>query len=746
MADLKESYIAHKRECDGAEQLLIDHLRGTAELAAAFAAKFRNEDNAWSCGMLHDLGKSSKEGQYRLRGNGPKCDHSTAGAVEAYRNIKLYGKLLAYCIAGHHSGLQNAGYDTDTYAEGTLKGRLSESYIDRLPDYSAFLKEIQNESFRFNTPPQVRNVKDKEDLDFVFYMLIKMLYSSLVDADYLDTERFMNPQKCRDVISCDFRKLRDKLKSKYAEFKDGTGIVNEKRREVLRDCLKAAAADKGGIFSLTVPTGGGKTLSSMAFALEHAINNGMDRIIYVIPYTSIIEQNAAVFREIFGDKYILEHHSNYDFEDDENDDRKRLAAENWDMPIVVTTNVQFFESIFSNRSSRSRKIHNLANSVIIFDEVQMLPTEYLKACMGCIGELARGYECTIVLCSATQPPLHKFMPADLKPAEIVNNYKELYETLKRAEVTDIDILDYDDLVRYIRNNEQSLTIVNTRAQARKMYEMLKERGAEDIYHLSTLICAEDRKRVIKEIKERLDAGKPCRVISTCLIEAGVDVDFPIVFKCKNGCDTIVQAAGRCNREGKLKDKDGRPVKGKVFVFEFQDEKVPKSFMMQAEVCNEVSRNFDDISCIEAIEAYFEKLYFYRGEADTDRKDIYKRIKAGMSKQVRKGREQEDLLNYDFKNIAEDFHIIEETFTVVIPKNSEALKLIEVLRAGALSRALMRKLQPFTVNIRKFEYGDLKEKGLLEVISEDVGVLTDMRYYSEAKGLDVMPESGKGLFI
>lgn len=729
-------YIAHLRETDDKEtQLLSEHLYGTGSLCREFANEFENGDFAAECGILHDIGKYSNEFQLRIRGEGKKCDHSTAGAQIANEK-SLFGKLAAYCIAGHHSGLLDSGTLTDLGGDGTLFGRLSKN----LPDYYKYKEEINISQFRF-TPQNIRKTSGNGGFTFAFFT--HMIYSCLTDGDFLDTEAFMNGGKNRTSTVCDFRVMKKLLDSKLNSFPIQKDLVNKKRADILQQCISKARNERG-LYKLTVPTGGGKTLSSMAFALNHLITNGLRRIIYVIPYTSIIEQNAKVFSDIFGRDYILEHHSNYDFnhEEDSTDKRKYLASENWDMPIIITTNVQFFESMFSNKSSRNRKLHNIANSVIIFDEVQMFPVEYLKPCIAAISELVNNYRCTAVLCSATQPALDEFFP--IKVAEICEDPgNEIFRAFVRTKLDILGEIDSETLADYMMSWEQCLTIVNTRKHAKKIYDLLSGEGN---YHLSTLMCPVHRLNIINEIRDRLRNKLPCRVISTRLIEAGVDVDFPVVYRALCGLDSVIQSAGRCNREGKLVDGLGHAVIGKVYIFKPEAEfykHMPSSMTLPIELTKEIMRNYNDIMSPEAIEAYFNQLYFCKGKEGLDRKGIMQQLEAG----VRKGRpNSSDTFNYDFKKVADEFKLIEEnTYAIIIPYDEIATKLIGKMEYVDELKGVLRSLQPYTVNIFKNEFESLNGAGKLKVVANDMAVLRSREDYSELTGINIEIKSGIGVF-
>lgn len=416
-------YLAHCNEKHS--QTLKDHLFGTAELASRFAERFEKSDWGYCCGMLHDIGKYSLAFQEKIKNNSDKrVDHSTAGAKVCFEKGGMYG-FMSYCIAGHHSGLPDHGSSSDAGNAPTLEGRKRK----RIEDYSAFKSEIKIPEIN-TTPFDPLTVPDP---DFSLSVFIRMLYSCLVDADFLDTERFMkNGQTLREAGE-DISVLLERLKDYVADWlqNEDKETVNGRRTEILRHCFEKGLSERG-IFQLTVPTGGGKTIASLAFALQHAVENHMDRVIYVIPYTSIIEQNAEVFRRILGDQNVLENHYNVDYESSEELKPMQLASENWDKPVVVTTNVQFFESLFANKSSRCRKLHNIANSVIIFDEAQMLPTDYLKPCIAMMEELVGNFRSSIVLCTATQPSLTPFFQRKLPVTELCPRVEEQFRFFERV--------------------------------------------------------------------------------------------------------------------------------------------------------------------------------------------------------------------------------------------------------------------------------------------------------------------------
>lgn len=726
-------FYAHTRKGEPKEmwQSLEEHLLQTAELAGYFADKFNTKDLGYVVGILHDLGKYSIEFQKRLEGAKTPVDHSTAGMQEVFKIYKdLYrgamAKIMSYVICGHHSGLPDAG---SANYEGSLENRRGKN----IKDYNAYKQEI--------CPPDLSEFKlpleRPVDIAFSIYFFIQMLFSCLVDADSLDTEKYMEEKKANlrgrflsmEELLILFNKQMEHI-ARNAEEK----AINSYRAEILKNCITKAESNSG-MFTLTVPTGGGKTLSSMAFALNHAIKNGMERIIYVIPYTSIIEQNADVFRNIFGDENVLEHHSNFQFKEDEEaqelSQKLRLASENWDVPIVVTTNVQFFESIFANKRSKSRKIHNLSKSVIILDEAQMIPVKYLKPCLLALCELINHYSSSVVLCTATQPNLNDLLPKQITLQEIIDSPQALYENLRRTQIINLGDMDDEYLIEELREHSQVLCIVNTREHAKRLFEKLsgneggKSGNSEGIYHLSTRMYPLHRKKVLQEIRERLNASKTseeqleCKVISTQLIEAGVDVDFPVVYRAMAGIDSIAQAAGRCNREGRV-------MCAYVYVFTSIEKhgQPPREIEINVSEAKSVFRNFDDPLSLIGISKYFELLYDLK---NVDQKDILKEIREGAKE-----------LDFSFAEIAHRFKLIENnTMSVIVPADDTCKDLIKQIQYAPSTYKLVRKLQPYIVNLYENEFNKLLETGgIFSVDSERTFfVLSNMDiFYNEHVGI------------
>lgn len=710
-------YLGHK-SVDGREQALSEHLRNTAEMAGEFASCFDCHDWGYACGLMHDIGKYSAEFQKRIRGAEHHVDHSTAGAVEM-KNNKCFP--AAYCIAGHHAGLPDGGYAADDSTRPTLQGRLKK----RIPDYSAFREEIEQVSLK---SPAMK-VLDKKEGAFAITFFIRMIYSCLVDADFLDTEQFMRDVH-REFSYAPMGELWKRLSEKIRPWLDcqEQGTINAHRTEILKACIEKGKAEQG-IYHLTVPTGGGKTVASMAFGLQHAVKHELTRIIYVIPYTSIIEQNAKVFADILGEDQVLENHSNVEYADGEELELKQLAVENWDAPIIVTTNVQFFESLFSNKSSKCRKLHNIARSVLIFDEAQMLPEDYLKPCVRAISELVLNYGCTAVLCTATQPALGKMLPESLIRGEICPDAPKQYAFFRRTELVNEGEWTKQELIDRLQADRQALCILNTREQVQEIYEALGER--EGLYHLSTYMYPLHRREKLREIRERLMAGAPCCVVATSLVEAGVDLDFQVVYRELAGIDSVIQAAGRCNREGKRTAAESI-----THVFQFVKEERKRNYMIKqaATVSEQILSEFEDIGSLEAIREYFNRLYYVKGDGLDKKKilDVLNRAKPG---------------EIPFQWVSKEFKIIENTGrTILITDTAEAKALEEQLRYGERTKRLMRQTGQYSVNVFDGIYEKLNAAGMLDEIDETIAVLRNLEQYSEDVGLKAGVERGVGVFF
>jgi CRISPR-associated endonuclease/helicase Cas3 len=725
------------RGCEKCQRLEADH--GHLNKVAFWAAKFASEmfrtssidatsasDWGYLAGLWHDLGKFAPVWQTYLKSKSDihsdevvaKVDHSTAGAQHATKAHSVLGHLLGYPIAGHHSGLLDGLSNNSCQAKRLQKADL--------PDWQNAPLEVRSQAI-----PPPPGFLPQEPFSLSFFT--RMIFSSLVDADFLATEAFMNPSQGR-VRSLTPENSLESIAGLIDARIDGFGTpspedeVNIQRRNVVDDC-RAAASSPPGIFSLTVPTGGGKTLSSLSFALRHAIAHGQQRVIYVVPFTSIIEQNAEVIREILAPLEsstftpLIEHHSS--LSPDKESAQARLASENWDAPIIITTAVQFYESLFAAKTSRCRKLHNIANSVVILDEAQSLPVDFLSPCLRVLQELTEHYHTTAVLCTATQPAVNHDaaeFPIGLKNCrEIIANTSALFAALERVKVEALGDVTDSTLAQRLADHQQVLCIVNRRKHAQQIFQQLGEEAGN--YHLSALMCPEHRSRILTEVRTRLRDGLPVRVISTQLIEAGVDVDFPVVYRALAGLDSIAQAAGRCNRNGKLSTP------GQTYVFRPEDQRAETYFRETAQVAHQLIDLHPDLLGREAIRHYFD-LYYYQQKSRWDSKDILGHFRID-------GRNQAFPFDFSYSSVAEKFRLIDDwQVSVIIPYDDRSRSLIADLRSSSipLHRKLLRALQRYTVqipprlrddNIRSFEA--LRDGQFYALVSTDLN-------YSEHFGL------------
>ena len=728
--------LAHVRQDDGGdwrEHLLDEHLRGVAALAADFAADFYSSEWASIAGLWHDIGKYSTEFQRYIKtvsgydrtnahieGGVPgRVDHSTAGAIHAVRQFGAQGRILAYLIAGHHAGLPDwHAAETGGKALSIRLGAEQSHLLDRIPAQTipqAILTQLK---------PTTKPRGGAEGL----HLWLRMLFSCLVDADFLDTEKFMNDaQSAARSGYRDMADLMDRFNKHMAAFAvnaDNTP-VNAIRADILHQCCEKAALAPG-LFLLTVPTGGGKTLSGMAFAMRHAIQHKKQRIIYVIPYTSIIEQTAGIFRDIFGDN-VVEHHANLD--PDKEDARSRLATENWDAPIIVTTNVQFFESLFAARTSRCRKLHNIINSVVVLDEAQLLPPEFLQPIADVMNQLASYYGVTFVLSTATQPALGSFQSFGSQPfrglddvREIMDDPDALYQVLQRVEVSVPSDLqtpcDWQSIADELVKHPSVLCIVSRRDDARELHRLMtaKEDG-KDTLHLSALMCGEHRSLVIAEIKARLKRNEPVRVVSTQLVEAGVDVDFPVVYRALAGLDSIAQAAGRCNREGKL---DGL---GRVVVF-VPPKPAPLGLLRQAAQISVslLSGSTSNVLGRDLAKQFFGHLYVHSPSLD----------KHGIHELLTQDARD---CQIQFRTVAEKFKLIDDSaYQTILVRYGSNDALLGKLEKEGPQRWLMRKLQRYSVNIPKRLFAQLAKQGDVREIWQGIYAQVGDTLYDKTLGV------------
>ena len=748
---IMEKYLAHIRE-EGkgcfVEQSIEEHCLNVARLARELI--YEDEDScglknlAYNAGLLHDFGKYRPDFQrYILSASGanqsgkvpPKAPHAIVGAIEARRlfDDPMIADTLAYCISGHHRGL---------YDHNEMGRRLRHGEHKRWCDACEKLTSVEDLG-----TTDCDDVGEPYDLQ----MAIRILFSALVDADRLDTEQFMTPDLSAERLRirsnyAPLCTLRERLRAKTESFSSAPDTpVNRARAYFLESCRTHGAESDPGIYTLSLPTGAGKTISSMAWALEMAIRNHHDRIIYVIPYTSIITQTAMVFREIFGEENILEHHSEVvveqQTEDDKSDEqmsRLKFLTENWDAPIILTTNVQFFESLFASKPAKCRKVHNIANSVIVMDEVQALPEGFLSPILSAIDTLSEAFHCSILCCSATQPVYDEdlnspddgsdyYTPLDTR-GDLVSREAKYFVPFDRVDYhLEPQTVTSQELADRLAAEHSVLCVVNSRKDAGQVYRALRDLPkvkADEVIHLSRSMCSAHLRRAIETIKERMREGKQTKVISTQLIEAGVDLDFPCVWRAHSGLGSIIQAGGRCNREGKMERR------GQVFVFSLADGSRP--FGNIARGCNatkmllhKLSNKITDPTDPEVIAKYY-RLYF-KDIPDFDTEVIEKDL-------------TEDPEDINFESAADRFKLIDDegTFPVIVPYMEEGKALVRKIRNHEiLTREDYHWMQEYSVSLRQGDYSTLLSHGNIEQIpwGEDfISVLVDDECYDSVAGV------------
>lgn len=703
---------AHSENKEGNKHSLNEHLEAVARLAADFAKKFQAESWGYVAGLLHDLGKSHPAFQVYLEDcqnhpdkkiRGP--DHSSAGSVLAWQR---YWDSLACLLAGHHGGLPSP-----TDLKERIKKKANEKTIQDVLKVAVKIITLPEKPLfpALTSPTQLE-------------LFLRFLFSALVDADFLDTEAHFDPRRSQRryrslnlaVMAEGFWENQERLSG------HDRSLVNLARHEIYQACL-AGGEWEPGIFHLTVPTGGGKTLSGMAFALRHALKYQKHRIIVAIPYTSIIDQTVQVYRKIFGDENVLEHHSAVILREDEDhfvqQQWARLVAENWDAPLVVTTTVQLFESLFANRPSACRKLHNLAQSIIILDEAQTLPTGLLGPILEVIQQLVDRYGVTVVFSTATQPalvdsgsPYLKGLRGEVR--EIVPDPPGYFKALKRVHYEyPGEVWSWVRVSQEMKAESQCLTVVNTKNDALAILDALSD---PEVLHLSTLLCMAHRRQVIGEIKARLDSNQPCRVVATQVVEAGVDLDFPVVLRAMGPLDRIVQAAGRCNREGRLSQ-------GRVVVFKPAEGRVPPGdYRAGHDIARAMlNRPGVDLHSPGIFESYFRQLY---QAVNTDKHDI-----------------NELRQRLDFPEVAARFKLIEDDSVPLVvryPKHDSPVNIFlrrlqtPGVALGGEGRLLLRQLQPYLVNVRRRVLAQYQRHGLVR--ERPLGLWEWMGNYHPTRGL------------
>ncbi len=718
---MKPEYAAHTprdaKDPNSPWHELLEHLETVAKDAAVFASKFGAAEIAHWAGMLHDTGKFSSAFQAYLweahiakrddksQPEKGKAPHAMTGAVItrlfALNDELATGLELPWVIAAHHAGLKSKTDLLDSIKEKS-ETALVQDGVQKAFSWKK-LALLTQENFEF---PQT-HFKTKLEREF----FVRMLLSCLVDADHLDTEAFGSPHKSkiRGEDKIPLETLLDKLKSAQLEkiAQAEQNEVNIIRAEVYYRALERASESKG-FFRLSVPTGGGKTRSSLAFALQHAILHNLERVIYVVPYLTITRQIAQDFSEVLGAENILESHSGVQHDPNEGETWTKLAAENWDGKIIVTTGVQFLEALFARKPSKLRKLHRISRSVIIFDEAQTLPAPLLTPIMDVLHQVVDTYHSSIVFCTATQPALDSGSGfPDLQSREIAPDPNRLFRNLERVKYQfSWEAWDWQRIAKELVQHQQVLCVVNTRAHARAIFSALNDPEA---IHLSTHLCGAHRQRQIAKIQTRLEQKQPCRVISTQLIEAGIDLDFPVVYRAFAPLDSIVQAAGRCNRNMKL-----YPEKGLVVVFQPEQLGLPKGVYEAAtHKTQSWLRKGIDLNAADTFHKYFTELH---NATDTDARKI-----------------QSLRQDFDYPNVSQEFRVIEDDTEAVLVRQY-APEIVAAILSQPFNRQTMRKLQPYLVNVFKKQLEKLDRATLIRPCAEHPDLLEWVGKYDDNLGI------------
>lgn len=717
-------YKAHINENNGAVQSVSEHSHSTAELAEKYCVH-QLKSVVYAMGMMHDIGKYQPSFQRKIsNGDNIRVEHSTCGAIaanEKYHNALLL--IMQYCIAGHHSGIPDGGYANDTEDMTTLCGRMKRKF----EDYSEYKKELELPEIderQFNEL-LCKDCKSQKDIIEKFAFLTRYCFSCLTDADSNDTAEFCNGVQNQEMKS-DFEKCLSRINDRLSSFKCTTEL--QKSRSLIQQQVYNKVDISSEIYLMNMPTGSGKTLCSMKFALERAIKTGKKRIIYVIPYNSIIDQTALLFENLFeDDAQILRHQSSFTYDDkDISEDYKnvvRQATENWNAQIIITTAIQFFQSIYANRRGKLRKLHNMADSIIVFDEAHLMPLDFLQPCLRSISYITRLLNSEAVFLTATMPDfqrlIHQYSLPDSKIVNLIDD-TSLFEKFSKCSYVNTGSLSPESLIAKAGNNSSTLIVVNKRATARNIYSLCSGKK----FHLSTYMSAFDRKNTIEKIKYELDKlekdypdfenvpdDRKITVISTSLIEAGVDLDFYCVFRELSGLDSILQAGGRCNREGKRNN-------AKVFIFSLDSETKAVSSNERANITKGLLKEYEDISCSDSIRSYYDRLFFINDENIT-KNSISEKCSA--------------LQSIPFADYADRFKMIDsDTVSVVVESDDISRQLIEDIKHTGFGNH--RKLQKYAFSVYRNEFEDLFRQNVVDDFKSGIWCLTNPDYYDENIGV------------
>ena len=713
-------YIAHIKP--GCIQTIADHSRNTAEIASSFCPS-ELQSVVYNSGILHDVGKYQLSFQKRIRGENIQVDHSTAGEIESDKRFNMPASLIMkYIIAGHHGGIPDGGHACDSSSDATLSGRMKRA--GSLDDYSMY----QNETVLVPVNSRklaewiVKDCNSSSDVIDKFAFITRYCYSCLVDADSLDTEFFFTGRQ-RETMKSDYQTCLYRLNQCFSRF-HCISDLQKARSRVQKQAYENVKKD-ADIYFLNMPTGSGKTLCSAKCALMKAIEEGKKHIIYVIPYNSIISQTAEQFTEIFGDAaQILRHQSTYNIDD--NDDVSEeykmhfaQAAENWDADLIITTAVQFFETASSNSRSRLRKLHNMADSILIFDEAHLMPLEYLQPCLETVSYLTQCCNSKAIFMTATMPDyetlFRQLACRDIRTVDLVPDHKD-FHFFRRCEFHDAGYVSIDQLRESIMKNRSSLIVVNSRAKAKRLYEAFGGRKRRNLFHLSTHMTKFDLQKTIEDIKQALLSSRsestsdPVIVISTSLIEAGVDLDFQAAYREYAGLDSVLQTGGRCNREGLMAE-------GNVYIFGFSGDS-GKPDDIKTSALKQVLESCADIQSSEAVEEYYHLVY----ELNSD-----KLTENAMHTKCR------SITDIPFASY--DGRIIKSSdVSVVVLNNEYATRLYGHICDGKISRTVLRKIQQYMCSVSRVEFNRLQGQGIISDHQTGIWALSDMKCYDSHVGI------------
>lgn len=722
-------YYAHTRE-DGERQTVKAHLTGVSEKAEKFSVDLL-KPIAKKASLYHDIGKYALNFQKRLDNDKVKFSHAACGALE-YKKFAdkndCFAPLMEYCIAGHHTGLMDGGTVADSSDSPTLSGTLKrENEYTGESDYSAYATKIEfatlTQEERTPLYNELLSAKDPTELIERYAFFTKYVFSCLTDADFLDTEIFCNKNVERGM-SGDFKMALDKLNRELSDMPSNTPLRQARSR--IQQQAFDNSVNKSHISILDMPTGSGKTLCSLKLALE----SGKKRIIYVIPYTSIIEQTANKFEKMFGDVlHVLQHHSNYSYDGNTEEEKKtaeklKKTCENWDAPLIITTSVQFFQSIYHYKGSALRKLHNLRDSVIVFDEIHLIPTELLRPCLKAVGYITKYLNSEALFLSATMPDysklFDKFLP-DVNYNKLVTD-RTNFKYFKKCEYKDMGKTTLETIAENASQCKNALIVVNTKKTAAELYNLVQG----EKYHLSANMTPAHRSRVIEVVRKKLENGEHITVVSTSLVEAGVDLDFNTVFRQLSGLDSILQAGGRCNREGK-------DDKGYVYVFDI-DETYRKGsdLAMRINKTKGLLEKYQDITSYDCIKEYYDGIF------DFNQSRIAENSIAKYNEQSNSFDRQGLMSPYSipFRSYAMQFEYISaDTISIVIddPNDQTCHELVETLRNGDMS--VRRALQKYSVSVYMNVFKDLYSQGVLNDHGTGIFILENQSYYNNETGLN-----------